>query len=207
MSLAANIRAELSKKLIQYEGKFDYLYLDTKGKVTIGVGHLIANRNEMSSLTLYKRKNNIPTQLAILKEKQAEYDKIAKLPSGQRYGAASFKPHTTLIMKDADIMLLLDKHIDEFHKELAHIYTKANGYTDDFDKLPKNVQLALFDMIFNLGASKILSSFPNFNKSLKAGDWKKAAAESNRPDVSPARNQYVKNLLLSVPAAPVKKGP
>ena len=62
-------------------------------------------------------------------------------------------------------------------------------------------------MIFNLGATKITRSFPNFNTALKAKDWKKAATESNRPDVNLARNQYVKQLLNTVPVAakPSKK--
>jgi len=201
MPLAANIKSELAKKIEQYEGRFNHLYLDTKGKVTVGVGHLIANRTAIASVNLYKTKSKLPTQLASLQEKQAEYDKVAKLPWGQRYGASTFKAHTTLVMKDADINLQRDKHIDSFYKELTNIYKKSNGYTDDFDKLHKNVQLALFDMIFNLGATKIVSKFPGFNKALKAGDWKKAATESNRPDVNAARNTYVKQLLNTVPVA------
>lgn len=201
MPLSISIKTELSKNLYKYEGKFNHLYLDTKGKVTVGVGHLVANRVAISIVTLYK-KNKLPTQLATLSEKQAEYDTITKLPWGNRYGAATFKPHTNLIMKDADINLLLDKHINSFYRELSNIYKKTNGYPDDFDKLHKNVQLALFDMIFNLGATKIISSFPSFNKALKANDWKKAAIESNRPDVSPTRNQYVKLLLNTVPTKP-----
>lgn len=202
MPLSINIKTELSKNLYKYEGKFNHLYLDTKGKVTVGVGHLVANRVAISHVNLYKTKNKLPTQLATLPEKQAEYDKISRLPWGNRYGAATFKSHTSLIMKDTDINLLLDKHINSFYKELSNIYKKANGYPDDFDKLHKNVQLALFDMIFNLGATKIISSFPNFNKALKASDWKKAATESNRPDVSPARNQYVKQQFNTVPTKP-----
>jgi GH24 family phage-related lysozyme (muramidase) len=139
--------------------------------------------------------------MANLAEKQAEYDKIAKLPYGQRYGASSFKSHTTLVMKDIDINTQREKHINSFYTELTRIYKKSKGYSDDFDKLHKNVQLALFDMIFNLGATKITGSFPSFNKALKAEDWKKAATESNRPDVNLARNQYVKQLLNAVPVA------
>lgn len=200
MPLPANIKTEIRNKLYQYEGKFNHLYLDTKGKVTVGVGHLIPNRNAIATVTLYKTQNNLLTQPASLIEKQAEYDKISKLPWGQRYSATSFKPHTSLVMKDTDIDLLLDKHIVNFHKELGNIYKKANGYTSDFDQMHQNLQLVLFDMIFNLGANKIVSSFPKFNAALKAGDWKKAASESNRPDVSPARNLYVKQLLQSIPA-------
>ncbi|MCL7421565.1 MAG: hypothetical protein M8364_11740 [Methylobacter sp.] len=202
MPLAADIKSELRNRLYQYEGKFNHLYLDTRGKVTVGVGHLIANRSAIATVPLYKIKNNLPSQPATLQEKQNEYDKIVKLPWGQRYGAISFKPHTSLVMKDTDIDLLLYKHIDSFYRELTNIYKKANGYPDDFDKLHKNVQLALFDMIFNLGASKIVNSFPKFNTALKAGDWKKATAEANRPDVSPSRNQYVKQLLQTVPVSP-----
>jgi GH24 family phage-related lysozyme (muramidase) len=152
----------------------------------------------MASLVFYKTKNNAPTQLATLQEKQAEYDKIVKLPYGQRYGAATFKKHSTLVMKDSDINKLRDKHIASFYKELTNIYTKANGYPEEFDSFHKNVQLALFDMIFNLGATKIVNVFTDFDKAIKAGDWKKAASESNRTDVNAARNQYVKQLLQSV---------
>jgi len=201
MPLNASIKTEVSKKIEQYEGRFNHLYLDTKGKVTVGIGHLIPNRNAIATTALYKVKNNLPSQLATLSEKQAEYDKISKLPWGQRYGANTFKAHATLVIKDSDINLQRDKHINSFYNELTTLYKKSNGYTDDFDKLHKNVQLALFDMIFNLGASKIISSFPSFNKALKAGDWKKAATESNRPDVNAARNQYVKQLLNTVPTA------
>lgn len=202
MSLSINLKTELRNKLYQYEGKFNHLYLDTKGKITVGVGHLVSNKIAIASVPLYKTKNNLPFQLASLQEKQSEYDKIAKLPWGQRYGAATFKPHTTLVMKDADINQLLDRHIDNFYKELSNIFKKANGYSDDFDKFHKNVQLALFDMIFNLGATKIMNGFPNFNKALKVSDWKKASTESSRSDVSPTRNQYVKQLFNTVPVKP-----
>ncbi|MBL1259292.1 MAG: hypothetical protein COB33_002025 [Thiotrichaceae bacterium] len=199
MPLAANIKSEVMKRIEQYEGRFNHLYLDTKGKVTVGIGHLVPNRNAMATVMLYKLKNKVPFQAASLAEKQAEYDKTSKLPYGQRYGAGSFKSHTTLIMKDSDINAQRDKHVNSFYTELTNIYNKSNGYPDDFDKLHKNVQLALFDMIFNLGATKIVASFPSFNKALKASDWKKSATESNRPDVNAARNSYVKQLFNTVP--------
>lgn len=201
MPLASDVKSEVAKKIEQYEGRFNHLYLDTKGKVTVGVGHLISSRNAIATVALYKVKNGLPFQVASLIEKQAEYDKISKSPYGQRHGASSFKSQTTLVMKEGDIDAQRDKHINGFYSELTSIYKKSSGYPGDFDKLHKNVQLALFDMIFNLGATKIVKSFPGFNKALKASDWKKAAIESNRPDVSVARNQYVKQLLNSVPVS------
>ncbi len=58
-------------------------------------------------------------------------------------------------------------------------------------------------MIFNLGANQIVTKFPSFDKALKVGDWKKAALESNRPQLNPLRNTYVKNKFI---AAANKKG-
>lgn len=139
--------------------------------------------------------------MATVQEKQAEYEKIAKLPWGTRYGAHTFKQHTSLVMKDFDINQLLDKHISSFYKELTNIYNKTKGYPDDFDSLPDNVQLALFDMIFNLGATTLVNKFTKFNTALKISDWKTAAQEANRPEIAPDRNRYVKNLLLTTPAA------
>jgi GH24 family phage-related lysozyme (muramidase) len=83
MPLAADIKSELRNRLYQYEGKFNHLYLDTRGKVTVGVGHLIPNRAAIATVSLYKIKNNLPSQPATLQEKQNEYDKIVKLPWGQ----------------------------------------------------------------------------------------------------------------------------
>ena len=201
MALKADVKRELYKNLEKYEGRFEHIYLYTKGKVTVGVGHLIPNRNAIVALVFYKSKNNLPTTIATTQEKQTEYDAVAKLPWGQRYGAASFKKSTTLVMTAETINQLLDRHIDSFYKELTGIYKKSKGYPDDFDNLHSNVQLALFDMIFNLGASKIMNNFPSLDLAIKKGDWKKAAPETNRPDVSTTRNQYVKQLFLSVPVA------
>jgi len=201
MALSLVIKNEVSSNIEKYEGRFNHLYLDTKGRVTVGVGHLVASRTAISNVPLYRIVNKIPTTTATIQEKQAEYDRISKKPYGYQYSASTFKKYTTLIMKDADINKQRDNHIRSFYSELCAIFNKRNGYSDEFDDLPKNVQLALFDMIFNLGAVKIVRLFPNFNLALKAGDWKRAAMESNRPDVSPARNQYVRQLLNSAPVA------
>lgn len=195
MPLDPDVRSEVTRKLEEYEERVNHLYLDSVGRVTVGVGHLVSNRNAVRSINLYRLQNNVPTQLATLPEKQAEYDNVAKQPRG--YAASYYAKFTTLVMKDADIDALRDKQLDSFYTELTHIYRKAKGYPSDFDGLPKPVQKALFDMIFNLGATRIVHVFTSFDRAVKAGDWKTAAEQSNRPQVSSARNQYVKQLFLT----------
>ena len=195
MPISTETRATLKKNLVDYEDSITHLYLDTKGKVTVGIGHLIPNKNAMSGVTLYKVKNKLLTTPATLQEKMTEFSNIAKLPWGKRYSAISFEKHTTLRMKEFDINNLFNKHLDSFYVELKNIYKKGKGFSKNFDDFHQNVQLALFDMIFNLGATKLVHSFPNFNEALKKDDFKEAANQSHRLDVDEARNKYVKKLL------------
>jgi len=58
-----------------------------------------------------------------------------------------------------------------------------------------NVQFALLDMAFNLGTNGLVTIFPSFKKAIEAKNWKKAASESNRPQVSSTRNATVKKWL------------
>ena len=197
MPLNAIVKTQVSKKLEEYEGRINHLYLDSVGQVTVGVGHWIANRAAVATLPLSNAKTG---KLATLAEKQAEYDSVSKQTKG--FKAAWYKQHTTLVMNDSDITTLRDKHITSFYAELTNIYKKSKGYPADFDKLPEAVQKALFDMIFNLGATKLVNVFKNFDAAVKAGDWKKAGQESNRPQISAARNLYVKQLFLSAAAKP-----
>jgi GH24 family phage-related lysozyme (muramidase) len=191
MALNVTVKSEVSKKLEEYEGRVHHLYLDSVGQVTIGVGHWIPNKVKMGELVLYKSDQ----KPASITEKYAEFDKVAKLNKG--YKASWYKSHTTLVIKELDINNLLAKHIGIFYTELTIIYRKSKGYTAEFDQFPLPVQKALFDMIFNLGATKLVNVFKNFDKAVKAADWKKAAQESNRPQVAAARNQYVRQLFQS----------
>lgn len=200
MALDKTVRIEVVNNILKFEKKINHFYLDSVGKVTVGVGHLIPNKMAVGTVTMYKVVNKLPGIIATAQEKQKEYDTILKQKRG--YKAEWYAKYTTLAMKDSDSTALLNRHIDTFYKELTTIYKKAKGYPDDFDNMDKNIQAALFDMIFNLGAKKITTKFPTFNKALKSGDWIKAATESNRPQISPQRNIYVKNKFLAAANKP-----
>lgn len=195
MPLSTAVKTEVSKNIEKYEGRISHLYLDTAGKVTVGIGHMVPNKIGMSSVTMYKVGTNKVLVPASAIEKHAEYDAIKKLPFGRSHGAASFKKHTTLIMKDGDINLQRDKHIQSFYKELTAYYTTANGYAKAFDSMPVEVQKALFDMVFNLGITKLKSQYIKFNGFIKSEKWDEAAKQSNRVGISPLRNKYVFDLL------------
>lgn len=198
MSISTKTRATLHEKLADYEGYIKHIYIDTLGNMTIGVGHLLSTKYSVSGITLYKTQNKALTQPATLQEKMDEYDIIKKLSWGTTITAKSFEKHSTLVMKNSDIDFLTNKHIDSFYTDLKNSYTKEKGYPNNFEKYEYNLQLALFDMIFNLGATKLRNGFPNFHSAFKAHDYKKMAIESHRSGINNDRNNYVRDLILSL---------
>ena len=178
-------KTTLRQKLETYEGCVEHMYLDTKGFVTVGVGHLLSTLASAQALAFIVQKDS---KTATKEQIKTDYDTVKKQTKGLL--SSTYKKHTKLKLKKTDIDKLTNKHIDTFEGELKKVYG-----TDAFAAYPGEVRLALFDMIFNLGMTNLKSKFPTFNKYIKAKNWSEAAKESNRSDVSDARNKYVKDLL------------
>lgn len=200
MSLRERVKDALLEQIERFEGRVNHFYLDSVGKVTIGIGHLVASEKAAAELPLYiPRMFGWWLRKASAEEKQAEYQFV--LLNGpnnpQRYKASYYKQFTRLIMLDDDIEKLLLNHINSFYSELSRLYNRNNGFYRDFDEFPDEVQMALFDMIFNLGMTNLRSAWPKFNGAINMEDWKTAAEESRRRQVAPARNDYVRDLLLA----------
>jgi len=69
-----------------------------------------------------------------------------------------------------EVIYLLENDIDRCIRELRTIFK-------DFDELPENIQIALIDMIFNLGKTRFLK-FKNMIQAIKDRDFKRASEEA-----------------------------
>lgn len=195
MALNPRVRHQVVQKLEAYEGRVSHFYLDSVGKVTVGVGHLVANPGELVHFSMKRVAGPQAGAPATLEEKREEYDRVVSEPVG--YRAEWYRRITQLMMDDAEITRLRDRHVDQFYAELKRIYTRSRGYKEDFDRFPPSVQMALFDLIFNLGATRLVTVFRRLDTAIRASDWKCAAMESHRPQVGSARNHYVRHLFLT----------
>ena len=181
--LSATEKQTLREKLKLYEGNIPHMYLDSKGLVTVGVGHLLKTVQDAQKLNFLSADNKKATA-AMIKE---DFDAVMKRPKNQE--ANDYKPYTKLHLDAKDILLLLELHINKFYLQLK---TNYNG----FDLFPVEVKLALFDMGFNIGTFGLKTKFPTFNAAISKKDWATAARESHRKaPVSEERNSYVKKLL------------
>lgn len=199
MSLKDSVKDALIEQLEKLEGRVNHFYLDSVGKVTIGIGHRVVSEDAAAELPLYiPRMFNWWLRRATAEEKRAEYQfvQLNGPDNPRRFKASYYKQFTRLIMLDEDIEALLMKHINSFYRELVQLYNREKGFQRNFDDFPNEVQMALFDMIFNLGMTNLRTSWPKFNGAIKIEDWKTAAVESRRRQVSTSRNNYVRDLLL-----------
>lgn len=177
-------KATLRSQLEKYEGKIPHLYLDSKGYVTVGIGHLLSTLASAQKLA-FKNATHQPASAAEIK---LDYETVKKQVANRL--ASSYKKHTKLTLPNTEIDKLTDKHIDTFEQELKRVYI---GFT----AFPSDVRFALFDMIFNLGMTNLRNTWPTFNAAINKKDWQKAADNSNRKSpISAARNKYVKDLLI-----------
>ncbi|VAW27453.1 hypothetical protein MNBD_BACTEROID06-1343, partial [hydrothermal vent metagenome] len=155
------------------------------GHMTIGVGHLVPNLAAALKLNLVVGKTGA---IATKEQITADYENVKKHWLANA-AAPYYKKYTQLIMKKVEVNRLINQHINKFYTELKRLYP-------DFDDYPTEVRLALLDMIFNLGMTKLRNLFPKLNKAVKAKKWAEAAAESRRKfPVSDARNNYVRALF------------
>jgi GH24 family phage-related lysozyme (muramidase) len=180
--LTKELITTLRENIEKYEGKVNHMYLDSRGFVTVGVGHLLSTVVDAEKIPFQKKDGAAATMAEI----SGEYAKV-KSQDGNRV-ASYYQQFTQLMLSDAAMDALTDKHIDSFYKELKVIY-------DGFDDFPAEVKLALFDLIFNLGMTALRKKWPKLNACIAARDWVAAAENCRRRGIADARNDYVKALL------------
>lgn len=174
----------LRKNIERYEGRINHLYLDSRGFVTVGVGHMIPDVSQAQKLNFIKADGSAASADDI----KDAFEKVKQQPENRV--ASFYKSATALTMTNEEVDRLTDKHIETFHKELQKIY-------GDFDAYPSNARLALFDMIFNLGMTNLRKRWPKMNACVANQDWGAAAEQCRRKGIADERNDYVKDLFRS----------
>ncbi len=184
-------------KLKVFEGSVSYMYLDTTGNVTVGVGKMLPNAAAAQKLGFIRRPDPLakPPVLpgtATADEIKADYDNVKKQSSGKLF--TYYKQFTKLDLPDSVIDTLLRADVTQFT-------TSVTATFPDFATYPNEACAAIFDMAYNLGIGKLTSQFPTFCKAVKDKDWTTAAKECNRTGISDDRNTWTKAQFDAAAAA------
>jgi GH24 family phage-related lysozyme (muramidase) len=159
-----------------HEGRVPYMYLDSVGLVTVGVGRMLSSMEDAQSLPFVTRGTNVPAGPATIglewqTIKQQEKDRIASY----------YEQFTMLDLPSSAIDAELAKDIEEFSAALRQRFPGFNLY-------PDSVQLGIIDMAYSMGAHELFRDYPKFCAAVDSQDWPVCAAECSREGVSTQRN-------------------
>ncbi len=169
-------------KLESFEGSIPWMYRDTVGKVTVGVGVMLPDAAAAMALP-FERSGQPVSQAEIA----AEFARVDALPMGR--AAHFYCKANGPELSGNEIDDLLRSVILRFEEELR---AKIAGY----DNFPDQARMALLDMAYNLGLDGLLKGFPRLIQAAEEGDWKQAAAQCFRHGPGAARNQWTEAMFL-----------
>jgi len=178
----------IDKSLKVFEGNTEFLYLDSEGKVTVGVGFMLPDESSALAYPFLDFDDNPASD----EQKRAEWRTVHALATGHLAGW--YEDSTNLYLSDDFIESHLQSLVAESFNELTRIYP-------DFGKYPSAARVALQDMIYNLGMTKLNENFPNLKAAVNRQDWVTAAAESHRKGPNEDRNNAVRDLFLKAAGA------
>lgn len=174
----------LKQILVENEGRIPHMYLDTVGRVTLAVGHMIATAADSEQLSMQVRDTGAVATAAQIAN---DFNQVQSQQPGM--AAGHYRQFTTLDMADADIDRLLDQ-------DIAGMEAGVAAHFAAYPTFPEPAQDALLDMAFNLGVNGLLKKFPKLTAAAAAQDWNTCAAECKRVGISDDRNQKTKELFL-----------
>ena len=187
----------------KWEGNASYMYLDSTDHVTVGIGHLLATVDDAKSLSFIYRKDQPEVKVggkgtnkpAAKKGDRADADAIAAdyakvlTKAGQGYRAQAFEKLTELDLSSDDIDSL-------FAADIAIFEAKLPGLFPDYATYPPSAQLALLDLIYNVGKGG-LQKFIALGTAVKARDWNTASKSCHRKQISEDRNKRTAELFVA----------
>jgi GH24 family phage-related lysozyme (muramidase) len=177
-------------KLKEFEGCVPWMYRDTVGKVTVGVGLMLPDAKAAEALPFVTG-----TRAATPEEIAAEYARVDSLPMGR--ASAFYKTPTSLVLTQQTMDAKLTSVLAGFEADLR-------GQFPHYDALPEGVKMALLDMIYNLGPAGLFKGFPHLVAAIRTGAWSQAAEHCMRRGPSAARNAWTREQFRSAVVGTIK---
>ncbi len=185
----------LKASLRQHEGQVPTMYLDSKGLVTCGIGHLLVGASDAEKLPWYSPAvGNRPCSAS---EIRSEFFRVVQMQANHvaNFYALPSSPRLTTEAMES----ILDADIRAKEAEIA-------AAIPGFESFPELAQCALLDIAFNCGVNGptgLVHGFPKLMAAVHSRDWPLCSKLCHRaPPVSEGRNIFTATLFLNAGMAP-----
>ena len=192
----ASVAAALPLFLKQFEGKVNYMYLDVKGLVTIGIGHLLDPVDQALRLQFGpKGGGGTASGAQVIAEWQTVKGRrdLAGKPS------IEFDKITTLQLTDVGIATMV---ADDAKSIESYIKTNpsAKKFYADFDAWPADAQLGFFGVAWG-GIPLPQFGWHLFPAACRDQDWDTAAAQCKiTSPIAAGRNEAHRAMFINAAA-------
>jgi GH24 family phage-related lysozyme (muramidase) len=181
--------SEYFDDLVAHEGFTNWLYCDTRGFVTTGVGNLVATPEAAVALPFLR----MDGQAASAAEKTAGWSTV-KGAFDPNKSADYYRGFSSIRLTMVDVRLMAD------HRLEAEFIPGIKRLCHDFDSWPLPARKAMVDMAYNLGLGG-LAKFHNLLADCQAHDWAKAASDCHRSSCREMRNLWTSQCFIEAAAA------
>ena len=175
-----------------FEGLVPHIYLDTKGKITTGVGALVDDETTFKAVD-WLVDNKRPATDA---EMQTAYNHFQDLKRqekfGQDYGANLFEKETNLRVPEAYAEQRAYDHLKDDLKTLRSEFK-------DFDSFDYPLKELLLDIAYQTGPITE-EEWPKLRDGIRKRNLSKVYHNVNREDASTSRNKWAKERVKAIPA-------
>ena len=185
-------RNAFQKHAIDFEGFAQHMYLDVKGNVTVGIGHLIPDAEAATRLNFHHRETN-----GEVDDKHKRKGKVDAMHKRNSYNLVLYSGITNgspMAFKDVTHIDLDPVVIgDIFRNDVKQFIHELKAKFPDFETYPASAQLGMLDLIYNMGRKKFFGGFPVFRMALEFRNWIKVAEESHRlEEINGEHNETMK---------------
>jgi GH24 family phage-related lysozyme (muramidase) len=186
----ANYLEQSLAQLKEFEGCVPWMYRDTVGKITVGVGLMLPDAKAAEALPFVLEGRSATSAEIAAEFARVDAMTMGRLPTFYR-NAASLELSQEAI--DARLSAVLQGFEADLRSQISH-----------YDSFPDGVKMALLDMIYNLGPGELFNGFPHLMASVETGSWTQAAACCMRRGPSPERNAWTREQFLSAVVSTIK---
>lgn len=167
--------------LKNHEGFKNEMYRDTKGNVTVGIGHMLPNVAAALAMPF--------TRTHHLVHGHGDSNDVERVATHDEITSAFNNAKAPGVYNPSQVHLSDQAVVSDCVALVERDRVTLRSMYPDFDHFPNSVKTAAHDMIFNLGEGNLKSKFPRFNEAMRRQDWATAAVESHRTGISDARNK------------------
>jgi GH24 family phage-related lysozyme (muramidase) len=167
-----------------FETAVPWMYLDTNGYVTIGIGQMLPDVASAQAIAFLDPSGEASTPDAI----HADFFRVQAIARGLDYHR--YRSATSPTLSEAVMNSMLTAVISANDVILR---TRLPAY----DGFPDPAKLALLDMIYNLGESKLFREYPLMLAAVDSQHWLTASQQCHRDGPNQQRNDWTRNSFLA----------